>query len=46
MIQNLIVFYLDFKNSQMSISDYAKKYNITEKQCKVLLSAGSELSNQ
>lgn len=46
MIEKLIVFYLDFKNSQMSVFEYAKKHEITEKQCKILLSAGSELSNQ
>ena len=43
MIQKLITFYLDFKNSQISIKDYAAWHGFSVSDCTVLLNAGKKL---
>jgi len=46
MIDKLITFYLDFKNSQMSINNYAAKHEISCSECLILLNAGKKLNER
>lgn len=44
MIDKLITFYLDYKNSGVSINDFAAKHEISQSECLVLLNAGVQLA--
>jgi len=46
MIENLITFYLDYKNSHLSINNYAAKHEISCSECLILLSAGKKLNER
>ena len=43
MIDKLITFYLDYKNSGVSVNDFAAKHEISISECLVLLNAGRKL---
>ena len=43
MIDKLITFYLDYKNSGVSINDFAAKHEISCSECLILLNAGRKL---
>lgn len=44
MIDRLITFYLDYKNSGISINDFAAKHEISRSECQILLNAGVQLA--
>jgi len=39
----IIIFYLDYYNSDLSLADYAKSKNVTEKECSIICEAGKSL---
>ena len=46
MIHKLITFYLDYKNSGLSINDFAAKHEISNSKALILLNAGKSLTEQ
>lgn len=46
MIHKLITFYLDYKNSGLSINNFAAKHEISNSEALILLNAGKRLTEQ
>lgn len=46
MIHKLITFYLDYKNSGLSINNFAAKHEISNSEALILLNAGKSLTEQ
>ena len=43
MIEKLIIFYLDYKNSGLSTHNYAAKHELSNSEALILLNAGKKL---
>ena len=46
MIEKLIVFYFDYKNSGLSINNYAAKHELSNSDALLLLNTGKRLSER